>query len=79
VNWEFIACLSKLGSVAINGPVTGQRYDIKAQGSWVRQEDFEGLLAVESEIYCLNQGKPVKVKPFFRGRPTSDQMREKPS
>jgi hypothetical protein len=76
MSYEFMTCLSRLGSIGINGPVTGERYDITAHGSWVKGEDVEKLLELEVEIFCRD--KPEKIKPFFRGHPTIDDMARKP-
>jgi hypothetical protein len=77
-DWSFVTCLARLGSLAVHGVVTGQPYEILSTGTWVHAEDLDGLLGFEAPCFCSRQGEKVLVRPFGRGNPTIDQLRNKP-
>lgn len=71
----FVACLSRLGTYTVTGPVTGKRWAVSKSGTWIDRLDAEMLVDTKIQIYCGRVGKDIEIRPLHYVTPTSDQMR----
>ncbi len=59
-----MVCMTRFGSLPAKGQVSGQTYDIRNTGTWVREEDAPGLLTVTKSYYCTRRCQTETVQPF---------------
>lgn len=70
----FVACSSKVGSVKLVGPVTGESYIINSKGVPIDLRDSD-LLDEEIDVFCFRRGCFIKQKAIFEISPSISQIR----
>lgn len=80
VNYAFVACSPRLGTVRETSRVTNQPIIITHYGSWIPEEDADVLTEREYPVYCpVHQKVVLKPNLVFRTPPSVQQLSEKPS
>lgn len=81
MDYIFVACDSKFGSITLIGPISGRTWSITKQGSWILDEfpRNEKFLDIECERYCFRTRRMIKQKPIFLSTPDFDQLMSMPN
>jgi hypothetical protein len=78
MEYIFVACQSRLGSVKLNGPKTGKDWIITRYGNWMAKDDEE-LLDTQVQVWCFRQNKFITIKAIYETVPSSNQMELMPT
>lgn len=80
MEWEFVACSQKIGTLTELGPVTERKNIITMYGSWIPQVDADEILEREYPVYCpVKKQFVLRPNVVYRKEPNKQQLTLKPS
>lgn len=77
-DWVFVISDRRAGTIPIRSWHSDEVYAVSPAGSWVPRADLETLLRYEKQVCCGQDGGSMIIKPITAGRPTADQLKDKP-
>jgi hypothetical protein len=79
MEYVFVACSQKIGTLREIGPVTQKQLIITMYGSWIPEEDADVILEREYPVYCPVE-KKFKLRPHvvYSKEPNRQQLKLKP-